>query len=106
LVKKKLGHFASALVSLLLRKISVSTGYKEFYSKEPLPEDIDLYLKAILKELFKELNLVKNLLMYSPEEIDRAIRDQCEKYAINIPVRRLLPGATVHDLLNQPPIIQ
>jgi ribonuclease Z len=43
---------------------------------------------------------------YSPDDIDRAIRDQCEKYAINIPVRRLLPGATVHDLLNQPPINQ
>lgn len=41
---------------------------------------------------------------YSPEEIDRAIKDLCEKYAINIPVRRVLPGETVHDLLNQPPI--
>ncbi|HVU57891.1 MAG TPA: MBL fold metallo-hydrolase [Puia sp.] len=41
---------------------------------------------------------------YSPEDIDRAIRDQCEKYAIDIPVRRLLPGVTVHDLLSQPPI--
>lgn len=41
---------------------------------------------------------------YSPEEIDRAIRDQCEKYSINIPVHRLLPGETVHDLLNQQPV--
>jgi len=41
---------------------------------------------------------------YSPEDIDRAIRDQCEKYAINIPVRRLLPGVAEHDLLNQPPL--
>lgn len=41
---------------------------------------------------------------YSPEDIDRAIRDQCEKYAINIPIRRLLPGDTVHDLLSQPPL--
>jgi len=41
---------------------------------------------------------------YSPEEIDRAIKGLCEKYAINIPVRRVLPGETVHDLLNQPPI--
>ena len=41
---------------------------------------------------------------YSPEEIDRAIKGLCEKYAINIPVRRVLPGETVHDLLSQPPI--
>jgi len=43
---------------------------------------------------------------YSPEDIDRAIMDQCEKYAINIPVRRLLPGVTTHDLLSQPPLNQ
>jgi ribonuclease Z len=41
---------------------------------------------------------------YTNEEIDKAIRDQCEKYAINIPVRRILPGETVHDILNQPPL--
>jgi len=41
---------------------------------------------------------------YSPEEIDRAVKDQCEKYAINIPVRRILPGETIHDILGQPPI--
>jgi ribonuclease Z len=41
---------------------------------------------------------------YSTEEIDRAIRDQCEKYAINFPVHRILPGGTVHDILGQTPI--
>lgn len=41
---------------------------------------------------------------YSPGEIDRAVKDQCEKYAINIPVRRVLPGETVYDILAQPPI--
>jgi len=41
---------------------------------------------------------------YAPEEIDRAIKDLCEKYAINIPVRRVLPGETVHDLLGRAPV--
>jgi len=33
---------------------------------------------------------------YSPEEIDRRIRDLCEKYSIGIPVHRVLPGETIH----------
>jgi ribonuclease Z len=41
---------------------------------------------------------------YSPDEIDAAIRMMCEKYAINIPVRRVLPGATVVDVLGQEPL--
>jgi len=62
-------YFASTLVSRVLRKIARSIGYKEFYSKDPLPEDIDTYLKTILKELFKELNLAKNLLMLEQKEL-------------------------------------
>jgi ribonuclease Z len=41
---------------------------------------------------------------YSPEEIVRAVKDLCEKYAINIPVRLILPGETVHDVLSQTPV--
>jgi ribonuclease Z len=41
---------------------------------------------------------------YSPEEIDTAIKDLCEKYAISIPVHRVLPGETVHDILAGLPI--
>ena len=41
---------------------------------------------------------------YSPEEIDAAILLFCEKYAINVPVRRVLPGVTVTDVLGQPPL--
>ena len=41
---------------------------------------------------------------YSAEEIDRGIKDLCGKYAIDIPVRRILPGETVSDLLNTPPL--
>ncbi|HEY4111627.1 RNAse Z [Puia sp.] len=36
---------------------------------------------------------------YSPEEIDKAIRLLCEKYAIGFPVYRVLPGETVFDIL-------
>jgi ribonuclease Z len=41
---------------------------------------------------------------YSLEEIDAAIRVLCEKYAINIPVRRVLPGMTVVDILGEVPV--
>jgi ribonuclease Z len=41
---------------------------------------------------------------YSPEEIDSAIRDRCDKYAINFPVYRVLPGETVFDILGGEPL--
>ncbi len=41
---------------------------------------------------------------YSAEEIIRAVKGQCGKYAINLPVRVVLPGETVHDILGQPPV--
>lgn len=41
---------------------------------------------------------------YSPEEIVLAVKDLCEKYAINIPVQLILPGETVHDVLGQIPV--
>jgi ribonuclease Z len=41
---------------------------------------------------------------YPPEEIDAAIGLLCEKYAINFPVHRVLPGMTVVDILAQPPL--
>ncbi|SEW24470.1 MBL fold metallo-hydrolase [Chitinophaga arvensicola] len=43
---------------------------------------------------------------YSAEQIDRSIKDLCEKYAINIPVFRLLPGLTVRDILSTTPVNQ
>lgn len=62
-------YFASTLVGRLLRKISKSIGYKELYSKAPPPDDIDIYLKTILEELFKELRDAKNLLMLEQNEL-------------------------------------
>jgi ribonuclease Z len=41
---------------------------------------------------------------YSAEEIDRDIQYLCNKYAINIPVYRILPGQTVFDILNGQPV--
>lgn len=41
---------------------------------------------------------------YSPEQIDGKIKLLCEKYAINIPVFRILPGQAVQDILNQKPL--
>lgn len=41
---------------------------------------------------------------YSAEQIDHAIKDLCNKYAINIPVFRLLPGLTVKDILSGSPV--
>jgi ribonuclease Z len=41
---------------------------------------------------------------YSPEEIDSAIKDRCDKYAISFPVYRVLPGETVFDILGGEPL--
>lgn len=41
---------------------------------------------------------------YSPEQIDRRILELCEKYAINIPVFRVLPGKAHTDILKSKPI--
>lgn len=41
---------------------------------------------------------------YSPEVIDRRILELCNKYAINIPVFRVLPGEVATDILKSKPI--
>jgi len=41
---------------------------------------------------------------YSADEIVRAVKDQCWKHAINIPVRLVLPGETIFDLLSKDPV--
>ncbi len=43
---------------------------------------------------------------YSQQEIETAVKQLCEKYSIEIPVRCVLPGVLVRDLLNQTPINQ
>ena len=41
---------------------------------------------------------------YSLDEIVRAVKDQCWKHGINIPVRLVLPGETIFDLLSKDPV--
>lgn len=41
---------------------------------------------------------------YHQEQIDQKIRSLCEKYRIDIPVHRILPGEAVKDILHQPPL--
>jgi ribonuclease Z len=41
---------------------------------------------------------------YAAPQIDQAIRQLCDRYAVNIPVFRILPGETVVDVLNGKPV--
>jgi hypothetical protein len=61
-------YFASTLVGKILRKIAKEKDYTELYGIETY-DTIDSYLKSILKALFKELNLARNLLMLEQKEL-------------------------------------
>jgi len=61
-------YFISTLVGKLLRKIATEKSYKELYNLDT-PADIDSYLKSILKELFEQLNQVKNQLLLGQNEL-------------------------------------
>ena len=61
-------YFASTLVGKLLRKIAIEKGYKELYNLEP-STDIDNFLKAILRELFRELLKIKSQLILDKKEL-------------------------------------
>jgi ribonuclease Z len=60
-------------------------------------------------EMVSTLNIEKLILghfssRYDAAQIDGAIKDLCAKFGIGIPVFRILPGQTVADILNQPPV--
>ncbi|MFP9112923.1 protein phosphatase 2C domain-containing protein [Flavobacterium sp. RHBU_3] len=61
-------HFTSTLVGKILRKITIGKGYEELYNTGAY-SDIDGNLKSILRELFKELVIVKNQLMLERNEL-------------------------------------
>ncbi len=61
-------YFVSTLVGKLLRKITKEKGYKELYNLE-VHSDLDSYLKSIVQDLFKELNVTKNQLMLDQKEL-------------------------------------
>lgn len=61
------------------------------------------YLEEVM-EMVASINIEQLILghfssRYSPEQIDAAIRELCDKYAINIPVHRVLPGKVHWDIL-------
>lgn len=61
-------YFASTLVSKILRKISQTRSYQEFKHQAPrIP--IELELKGILKDLFLEVNSIRNLLGLGKREL-------------------------------------
>lgn len=61
-------YFVSTLVGKLLRKITKSLGYKEFYSGVK-GNDLEDCLKSMLGELFKELVISSNQLMLVEKEL-------------------------------------
>lgn len=61
-------YFASTLTGKLLRKIVIEKGYKELYDFEN-NISIDDDLKSIMKQLFKELSGIKNLIMLDEKEL-------------------------------------
>ena len=61
-------YLISTVVGKLLRKIVKEKGYKELYKLEVFG-NIDNYLKSIVEELFKELNIIKNQLMLDRNEL-------------------------------------
>lgn len=62
-------YFISTLVGKLLRKIILQKNYEELYQPSFLTIDNDSYLRSILHELFKELNIAKNQLMLDKKEL-------------------------------------
>lgn len=62
-------YFASTLVGKLLRKIAKAKGYKELYGAEPEQPNLEEYLKSILRDLFKELLLIKSQLLLGQNDL-------------------------------------
>jgi hypothetical protein len=63
----KESHFASTLITKILRKISTEISYKTFLSKRD--KSTEEYLLEILERLFQELKFLKNHLLLEVEEI-------------------------------------
>ncbi|OQP60825.1 MBL fold metallo-hydrolase [Niastella populi] len=66
------------------------------------------YLEEVL-EMVSRSNVEQLILghfsaRYSPEQIDRRIRELCNRYAVNIPVFRVLPGKVASDILKAKPV--
>ncbi len=66
------------------------------------------YLEEVL-EMVSRSNVEQLILghfsaRYSPEQIDRRIRELCNRFGVNIPVFRVLPGEVAGDMLKAKPV--
>ncbi len=73
-------------------------GYKNKHSR------LEEVMEMVSKLEIKQLVLGHFSTRYNEEQIDGSIRSLCRKYAIQIPVYRVLPGATMWDILNSSPV--
>ena len=62
-------HFASTLVSKIIKKICTEKGYKEFVELNTTKQSSDVALKTILFDLMKELKNIKNQLLLDSKEL-------------------------------------
>lgn len=62
-------YFISTLVGKSLRKIAKAKGYKELCGVEPERPNLEEYLKSILRDLFKELLLIKSQLLLEQNDL-------------------------------------
>ncbi|MBV8253601.1 MAG: RNAse Z [Chitinophaga sp.] len=75
-------------------------GYKNKHSR------LEEVLLMVSKLEVKQLILGHFSTRYDAHQIDEAILTLCRKYAVHIPVYRVLPGATMWDILHQSPVNQ
>ncbi len=71
-------------------------GNKHSYLEEVIKSASEIKLGCLILGHFSS--------RYSNEQIDSSIRANCEKYGLNIPVYRILPGQVVKNILNTHPI--
>ncbi|MBC9929905.1 MBL fold metallo-hydrolase [Chitinophaga qingshengii] len=79
-------------------EVIVHPSYKNLHSR--LEEVIEMVSATNVQQLI----LGHFSSRYAPEQIDQSIRHLCERYALNIPVFRILPGQTVWDILKSQPM--
>lgn len=67
---------------------------------------LEAVMEMVSQSSIKTLILGHFSSRYTPEQIDQEILALCEKYAISLPVYRVLPGETARNILAQKPINQ
>jgi len=83
-------------------------GHDRGGSGHPAPGKVHSTLEEVM-EMVSGIHIGQLILghfssRYSPDEIVKAVRGLCSRYAISIPVRLVLPGETVFDLLAKEPV--